>query len=96
MTEQVPSHARAPTRYEIVVRGELSSRFGSAFRGIAVHARGGRTYIVGDVIDQSQLHGLLERIRSLGIELISITPLAEDAADTRSSEAPAEGTTLTP
>jgi hypothetical protein len=42
-----------------------------------VRAEGGITRIVGPVRDQSQLHGLLDRIRELGIELVSINPIGE-------------------
>jgi hypothetical protein len=66
-------------RYEIVVRGELSPRFASAFSGMTTHSVGGFSRITGDVIDQSQLHSLLDRIQNLGIELVSVTPiLGED------------------
>jgi hypothetical protein len=77
MAEQQTRRFHGPTRYTIVVRGELGPRFGSAFGAMKVCASGGRTYIVGDVVDQSQLHGILDRIRNLGIELISVQPTAE-------------------
>jgi hypothetical protein len=96
MAEQRPFRAHGPTRYEIVVRGELSARFGSAFSGMTIHAEGGCTHIVGDVIDQSQLHGVLDRVRDLGIELISVTPLVEEAEGPPSSGGPAENEFLMP
>jgi hypothetical protein len=61
-----------PTRYEIVVLGELSHRFGLAFEGMEVHAHAGRTTISGWVVDQAQLHGLIDRVGELGLELVDL------------------------
>jgi hypothetical protein len=58
----------------IVVRGRLSRRIVGGFDGFAAHHQGGRTELVGEVADQAQLHGLLNRIRDLGLELIELTP----------------------
>jgi hypothetical protein len=60
--------------YEIVVRGELGARFLSAFGGMTIERQGRETHISGEVVDQAQLHGLLDRIRALGLELVSVTP----------------------
>jgi hypothetical protein len=69
-------------RYEIVVRGRLSSRYESAFDGATLVPRRGQTTLRADLIDQSQLYGLLNRLRDLGIELVSVNAVAEtgDAA----------------
>jgi hypothetical protein len=67
-------------RYQIVVRGDLGERFASAFGGMTVHSEGSETYIIGDIDDQSRLHGLLDRIRALGIELVSVTPRVEGSS----------------
>ena len=64
-------------RYEIVVRGRLSSRYESAFDGVTLVPHQGRTTLCAEVADQSQLYGLLIRLRDLGIELISVTPVSE-------------------
>jgi hypothetical protein len=58
--------------YQIVVRGELSQRFSTAFEGMALAAEDGQTTITGPVIDQAHLHGLLDRIRDLGLDLVSV------------------------
>lgn len=57
----------------IVVRGRLSRRLAAAFDGMTLERSGGATDIVGDVADQAQLHGLLSRIRDLGLDLESVT-----------------------
>ena len=69
-------------RYEIVVRGRLSNRYECAFDGATLIPRHGQTTLRADLIDQSQLYGLLNRLRDLGIELVSVNPGAEtdDAA----------------
>lgn len=61
--------------YQIVVDGELGARYASAFEGMTVCAYDGMTEITGSIIDQSHLHGLLERIASLGLTLRSLTTL---------------------
>lgn len=65
------------SRYRFVVRGRLSDRFGSAFAGMALEAEEGATALVGSISDQSHLFGVLERIRSLGLELIRVEPVCE-------------------
>ena len=62
-------------RYRLVVTGELGPRYASAFDGMTVSAHDGQTDITGPIIDQSQLHGLLDRIAGLGLTLRSLTPL---------------------
>ena len=63
--------------YRIVVRGRLTDRFGSAFSGMALEPEEGATAFVGAITDQSHLFGLLERVRSLGLELIRVEPVCE-------------------
>ena len=69
-----PSEPVQPTIYQIVVRGELSSRYLPAFEGMTLAVGDGRTVITGPVLDQAQLHGLVDRVGDLGLELISINP----------------------
>jgi hypothetical protein len=67
--------AVATTRYRIVVRGRLSPAFGAAFEGITLERLPGATALEGDFADQAQLYGILERLRNLGIELVSVNAL---------------------
>ena len=62
------------TRYRISVRGRLTDRLGSAFEGMALEPGHGQTALVGVIRDQSQLYGVLDRVRSLGLELVSVQP----------------------
>jgi hypothetical protein len=65
-------------RYEIVVRGRLSRRYEHAFDRVTVEPQSGRTTLRAELVDQSQLYGLLERLRDFGIELLSVNAVAED------------------
>jgi hypothetical protein len=60
------------TRYRLVVRGRLSPRLASAFDGLVMEPASGQTALSGCFVDQAQLHGVLDRLRSLGIELVSV------------------------
>jgi hypothetical protein len=60
------------TRYEIVVKGQLSERFLSTFDSLALTAHAGHTRLSGELADQAQLYGVLLRLRDLGIELVSV------------------------
>jgi hypothetical protein len=64
----------AASRYRIVLRGRLSERFESAFDGMTLEHGPNRTVLVGDVRDQAQLYGLLDRLQEFGIELLAVEP----------------------
>jgi hypothetical protein len=55
-----------------MVQGRLSARYESAFDGVTLEPRQGETMLRADLADQSQLYGLLNRLRDFGIELISV------------------------
>jgi hypothetical protein len=60
-----------PTTYLIRVRGVLDPGWSAWFAGMEVRSdRPGETVVVGPVVDQAALHGLLARIRDLGLPLI--------------------------
>ena len=58
-------------RYEIRIAGRLDERATAAFAGLDVAARGSVTVIRGE-FDQASLHGVLERIRFLGLDLVEV------------------------
>jgi hypothetical protein len=74
----------SPQVYRLIVNGELGPRYASAFEGMKVSAGGGKTEITGAIIDQSHLHGLLERASSLGLTLHSVTPLDDENGESGS------------
>jgi hypothetical protein len=68
------------TRFEIVVKGRLSPTLTAAIEGFDVsHCDHGLTHLVGWVSDQARLHGTLELLRDLNIELVSVNPLRSQA-----------------
>ena len=65
---------QAPVRYEIRVKGHLDTRWAAWFDGLALsHGSDGTTLLRGPVVDQAALHGLLSRVRDLGLPLIAVT-----------------------
>jgi hypothetical protein len=66
------------TVYRIVVGSELSDKYAVAFEGMEMETRDGETILTGTVIDQPQLFGVLERINSLGLKLLSVEELPKD------------------
>jgi hypothetical protein len=71
-------HKGTGTVYRIVVRSELSERYAVAFEGMEMETKRGNTVLTGDIIDQPHLHGILDRINGLGLELLSVQALPED------------------
>lgn len=66
-------HWGQPQVYEIRFRGHLGSYRSQMFEGFEmVQEPGGETVLTGPVIDQSALHGVLSRIRDLGVPLLSV------------------------
>ncbi len=61
----------SPQSYRIVVDGRLNVRFAAAFDDMAQHQDGAVTVLSGDFVDQAHLHGLLDQIRGLGIQITS-------------------------
>ncbi|HEY6499083.1 MAG TPA: hypothetical protein VIZ20_06630 [Streptosporangiaceae bacterium] len=70
----------APVRYRISVRGRLTERLGSAFDDMILEPAPGQTVLVGEIRDQSHLYSVLERVRSLGLELVGVEPSPTDQA----------------
>jgi hypothetical protein len=58
--------------YEIRVKGVLDSRWSEWFDGMTVSASNDETMLSGPVADQAALHGLLARVRDLGVPLLSV------------------------
>ncbi len=72
----------APTSYEIRLQGRLDERWAAWFDGMTVsHEPGGVTVLAGPVADQAALHGLLARLRDLGLPLVSVTPVGPAGSD---------------
>jgi hypothetical protein len=70
--------------YRIVVRSELGDTVASAFEGMRMETKDGRTILTGEVKDQPHLFGVLDRLNGLGLELLSVQAMPDE--DHSSSE----------
>jgi hypothetical protein len=81
------SHASTEVRYEpglyeIRIKGHLEKRWVNWFEGMTITLTdNGDTVLTGPVVDQSALHGLLRKVRDLGMPLISVICINPDQAD---------------
>ncbi len=65
-----------PDIYQIILQGHLSSQWSDWFDGFTITLdQRGQTILVGPVIDQAALHGVLKKVRDLGIPIISVNRL---------------------
>jgi hypothetical protein len=71
----------------IKVRGQLSDRLATIFEGMTLVHRADGSELVGEIADQAQLHGILSRIRDLGLELESVMTDRQDDAACRRGQA---------
>ena len=69
--------------YEIRVAGVLDARWAAWFDGLQISGQGEETVICGLLADQPALHGLLTKVRDLGLCLISVRRLDTGQAETR-------------
>ena len=66
-------------QYEIRVKGRLDARWAAWFDGMTLtHDGDGTTLIHGHVVDQAALHGLLAKVRDVGLPLVSVTQVEPD------------------
>ena len=75
--------------YQVCVQGRNTERMAAALEGMTMHGGTVNTVFTGEVKDQSQLYGLLDRLRDLGLELISVQP--QTAAGRATDEDQTEG-----
>ena len=68
-----------PHRYEIRLKGQLGKQWAGVFNGVTqVHTGDNETRLTCLVVDQAALHGLLRKIRDLGLELIAVNRIDTD------------------
>jgi hypothetical protein len=68
-----------PTIYQIRIEGHLGAQWRVWFEGLTITLeQDGTTLIAGPVIDQAALHGLLRKVRDLGMPLVSVSPVEAD------------------
>ena len=65
--------------YEIRIKGHLGQQWTAWFEGMTItHPDNGETLITGPIVDQAALHGLLRKVRDLGLPLISVSQIPPD------------------
>jgi hypothetical protein len=71
-----------PMIYQIRIKGHLNQQWTDWFEGLTIKLEdNGDTLLTGPVVDQAALHGLLKKVRDLGMPLLSVDPVKLDQAD---------------
>ena len=88
MTNQIQANGTSgrPNIYQIRVAGHLEGQWSDWFEGLSVDLEpDGSTVLTGQVIDQAALHGLLRKVRDLGLPLLSVVRISSTPADAMSA-----------
>ena len=81
-TPRIDSDRHEAGRYEIRLRGHLDTRWAAWFDGLSQAPQAdGTTVIHGDIPDQAALHGLLQKVRDIGLPLVSVSYVEPDPPD---------------
>jgi hypothetical protein len=67
-----------PVTYQIRIQGALDQSWSDWFDGFTISRQNGETLLVGRVIDQAALHGILAKINDLGLSIVSIERFAPE------------------
>ena len=79
MSDASAGHPNTPGRYEIRIKGHLAARWATWFAPMTLTTTSdGTTVLDGPVVDQAALHGLLHKVRDIGLPLLSVTRLDTD------------------
>ena len=71
-----------PMVYQIRIKGHLGRQWTDWFEGLAITLEdNGETLLTGPVVDQAALHGLLKKVRDLGMPLLSVSPMKPGQAE---------------
>jgi hypothetical protein len=80
-----------PTVYKIRIKGHLGAEWSDWFEGLTVTLEeDGTTLLTGLVVDQAALHGLLKKVRDLGMPLLSVCPVEPGLADVSEIKPPGQ------
>ncbi len=76
-----------PMDYQIRIKGHLGREWTDWFEGLAITLEdNGETLLTGSVIDQAALHGLLKKVRDVGMPLVSVIPVKPDPAEAKARQ----------
>ena len=71
-----------PERYEIRIKGHLDDKWADWFEGLTITREdNGETLLIGPVVDQAALHGVLRKVRDLAMPLLSVSRVRPSQAD---------------
>ena len=75
-----------PTAYAITVKGHLDDHWSAWFDGLTItNGANGEAVLAGPLLDQAALHGVLIKIRDLGLPLLAVQPVVTGEADSRTA-----------
>ena len=88
-SERSPQHdADQPMVYQIRIKGHLGRQWTAWFEGLTITLEEhGNSLLTGPVIDQAALHGLLKKVRDLGMPLLSVNSVEPGSQDTSNVKA---------
>jgi|WetSurMetagenome_2_1015567.scaffolds.fasta_scaffold15082_10 hypothetical protein len=76
-----------PLAYQIRFKGQLGGEWAAWFGGLSITLEdNGTTLLTSPAIDQAALHGLLKKVRDLGLPLLSINPIEPDRPEVTSGD----------
>jgi len=84
MSSESTSHTDPdqPTIFHIRIKGHLGQNWSDWFEGLTITLQdNGETLLSGPVVDQAALHGLLKKVRDLGLPLVSVRPVTPDQTE---------------
>jgi len=84
MTTHQSSHYKG--RYQIKVKGHLDKQWSDWFEGMNISTESGITILTGLIKDEAALDGILNRIRDLGIPLVSVNPMVSSSDEDTNQE----------
>ena len=91
-TQNLPEYRDGTGLYEIRIKGHLESRWADRFEGMTITLEeNGETLLSGPVTDQAALHGLLKKVRDLGMPLVSVCPVTPGSSSDVKSKTGVDG-----
>jgi hypothetical protein len=81
-THNLETDPDRPTVYHIRIKGHLGPHWSDWFEGLTITLEDtGETLFTGPVVDQAALHGLLRKVRDVGLPLVSVSPVQPGQAE---------------